>query len=59
MKEKLLQSYQVEIKKNQEDLENEKKKFIDEIITINKTDIFKKTEVKLTLWQRIKKVVGF
>jgi hypothetical protein len=59
MKEKLLQSYQVEIKKNKEDLENEKKKFIDEIITINKTDIFKKTEVKLTLWQRIKKVVGF
>ena len=59
MQEKLLLSYQVEIKKNQEDLENEKKKFIDEIITINKTDIFKKTEVKLTLWQRIKKVVGF
>ena len=59
MKEKLLQSYQVEIKKNKEDLENEKKKIIDEIITINKTDIFKKTEVKLTLWQRIKKVVGF
>ena len=59
MKEKLLQSYQVEINKNKEDLENEKKKFIDEIITINKTDIFKKTEVKLTLWQRIKKVVGF
>jgi hypothetical protein len=59
MKEKLLQSYQVEIKKNKEDLENEKKKIIDEITTINKIDIFKKTEVKLTLWQRIKKVVGF
>jgi hypothetical protein len=59
MKEKLLQSYQEEIKKNKEDLENEKKKLIKEIISTNKTDIFKKTEVKLTLWQRIKKVVGF
>jgi hypothetical protein len=59
MKEKLLQSYQEEIKKNKNDLENEKKKLIKEIISINKTDIFKKTEVKLTLWQRIKKVVGF
>ena len=59
MKEKLLQSYQEEIKKNEKDLENEKNKFINEIISINKTDIFKKTKVKLTLWQRIKKVVGF
>jgi hypothetical protein len=59
MKEKLLQSYQEEIKKNKNDLENEKKKLIKEIISINKTDIFKKTKVKLTLWQRIKKVVGF
>jgi len=59
MKEKLLQSYQEEIKRNKEDLENEKKKLIKELISINKKDIFKKTEVKLTLWQRIKKVVGF
>ena len=59
MKEKLLQSYQEEIKRNKEDLENEKKKLIKELISIDKTDIFKKTEVKLTLWQRIKKVVGF
>lgn len=59
MKEKLLQSYQLEIKKNKEDLENEKKKFIEEISLLNKTNIFKKTEIKLTLWERIKKVVGF
>ena len=59
MREKLLQSYQVEIKKNKEDLENEKKKFIEEIILINKTDIFEKKKVKLTLWQRIKRVIGF
>ena len=47
MKEKLLQSYQVEIKKNNEDLENDKKKLIKEIISTNKTDIFKKTKVKI------------
>jgi len=59
MKEKLLQSYQEDLKKNKDDLDKEKYKFIENIKKIKKEDIFEKTEVKLTLWQRIKKVVGF
>lgn len=59
MKEKLLQSYQEVLKKNKDDLDKEKYKFIENIKKIKKEDIFEKTEVKLTLWQRIKKVVGF
>lgn len=59
MKEKLLQSYQEDLKKNKDDLDKEKYKLIENIKKIKKEDIFKKTEVKLTLWQRIKKVIGF
>ncbi len=59
MKEKLLLSYQEEVKKNKEDLDKEKNKLIDKIKKIKKEEIFKKTEIKLTLWQRIKKVIGF
>lgn len=59
MKEKLLQSYQEEVKKNKDDLEKEKNKLIQRLKSIKKEEIFEKTEVKLTLWQRIKKVIGF
>lgn len=59
MREKLLQSYQEEVKKNKEDLNQEKNKLIEKIKSIKKEEIFEKTEVKLTLWQRIKKVIGF
>ena len=59
MKEKLLQSYQEEVKKNKDDLEKEKNKLIQRLKSIKKEEIFEKTEVELTLWQRIKKVIGF
>lgn len=59
MKEKLLQSYQEEVKKNKDDLEKEKNKLIERLKSIKKEEIFEKTEVELTLWQRIKKVIGF
>ena len=59
MKEKLLQSYQEEVKKNKDDLDKEKIKLINKIKQIKKEELFKKTEVKLTLWQKIKKVLGF
>jgi hypothetical protein len=59
MKEKLLQSYQEEVKKNKDDLDKEKIKLIKKIKQIKKEELFKKTEVKLTLWQKIKKVLGF
>lgn len=59
MKEKLLQSYQEEVKKNEQDLEKEKNKLIERLKSIKKEEIFEKREVELTLWQRIKKVIGF
>lgn len=59
MKEKLLQSYQEEIQKNKKILESEKLELINQIKKISKQEIFEKKEVKLTLWERIKKVIGF
>ena len=59
MKEKLLQSYQEELKKNKDDLEKEKNKLIEKLKSIKKEEVFKKTKVKLSIWQRIKKVIGF
>lgn len=47
-----------EIEKDQVDLESEKKRFIKQIKMIKKEDIIQqKEEVKLTLWQKIKKVL--
>lgn len=47
-----------EIEKDQLDLINEKKRFIDQIKKINKEDIIPvKKEIKLTIWQKIKKVL--
>ncbi len=48
-----------EIEKDQLDLINEKNKFIDQIKKIKKEDIIpiEKEEIRLTLWQKIKKVL--
>jgi hypothetical protein len=47
-----------EIEKDTNDLENEKKKFIDQIKKFRKEEIIKfKKETKVTLWSRIKKVL--
>ena len=43
-----------EVSKDDKDLQVEKLKFISEIKSLKKEDLFKKE--KLTLWQRIKKV---
>jgi hypothetical protein len=43
--------------KNFIDLENEKEKFINEITKFKKEDILPKPPKKLTLWQRMKKVL--
>lgn len=50
-----------EVEKDKKDIEKEKLKFLNEIKTLNKEDLFpQKNKVKLTLWQRIKKVLtGF
>ena len=48
--------YREEVK-NFIDLENEKEKFINEITKFKKEDILPKLPKKLTLWQRMKKVL--
>ena len=52
------QSLNNEIEKDQLDLINEKNRFIDQIKKIKKEDIIPvKEEIKLTIWQKIKKVL--
>ena len=47
-----------EIEKDKKHLDQEKLKFLNEIKNLKKEDIIpKKIEIKLTLWQRIKKVL--
>lgn len=47
-----------EINKDNAELEREKKQFIENLKKLKKDDIvIKKTPTKLTLWQRIKKVL--
>ena len=47
-----------EIEKDQVDLNSEKNRFIDQIKKIKKEDIIPvQEEVKLTIWQKIKKVL--
>lgn len=55
-KETQIQWLQNELKKDQEDLEKEKLKFIEEIKGLKKQSIIPETK-KLTLWQRIKQVL--
>lgn len=45
-----------EINKDSIELENEKQKYVNEIKQLKREDIFPKPK-KLTLWQRIKKVL--
>lgn len=46
-----------EKKKDKIQLEKSKSDFINQIKSIKKDDLFKPQEVKLTLWQRIRRVV--
>jgi hypothetical protein len=46
-----------EITKDQVELDKEKKDFINEIKKLQKEDILPKKTKKITLWQRIKKVL--
>jgi hypothetical protein len=46
------------MEKDKNDLKNEKEKFINEIKSLKKEEMFKKTEQKkLTFWERLKKVL--
>lgn len=57
-KEKLLDWYKSETMKDEIELNQDKKKLIEQIKKINKKDIITEPE-KLSLWKRIKKVLGF
>lgn len=46
-----------EKKKDKIQLEKSKSDFIKQIKSINKNELFQPQEVKLTLWQRIRKVI--
>lgn len=46
-----------EKKKDKIQLEKSKSDFINQIKSIKKDDLFKPKEVKLTLWQRIRRVI--
>ena len=54
---KELEKLNKETIKNFIDLESEKEKFIKEITKFKKEDILPKPPKKLTLWQRLKKVL--
>lgn len=47
-----------EIKKDELDLERDREEFIQQLKTIKKEDMFPKKE-KISIWQRLKKVMGF
>jgi len=57
--EKILDWLQKEKTKDYSFLLEEKRKFIDEIRKFRKKDIKNSDEIKLTLWQKIKKTLGF
>ena len=57
--EKILEWLQKEKTKDYSFLLEEKRKFIDEIRKFRKKDIKNSDEIKLTLWQKIKKTLGF
>jgi hypothetical protein len=56
--QKILDWYQSEMRKDELELNQEKKKLIEQIKSVNKKDIIEEP-VKLSLWMRIKRVLGF
>jgi hypothetical protein len=50
--------FQESLKKDSVDLEIEKSKVINSIKGLKKTDLFEKQQ-KLTLWQKIKRILNF
>lgn len=54
---KIVEWYESELRKDAIQLSKEKKKMIEELKSIKKEEIIKQPE-KLTLWKRIKKVLG-
>jgi hypothetical protein len=57
--EKLLTWLEKERQKDAAELLADKRKFIEEIRNFRKGDIKNSDEIKLSLWQKIKKTLGF
>jgi hypothetical protein len=57
--ENLLTWLEKEKQKDASELLADKRKFIEEIRNFRKVDIKNSDELKLTLWQKIKKTLGF
>jgi hypothetical protein len=56
--QKLVKYLERSLKNDKQEIENHKKKLIEELQGLSKEDIVPKPE-KLTLWQRIKKTLNF
>jgi hypothetical protein len=56
--QKLIQYLERSLKNDKAEIENHKKKMIEELQGLTKEDLIPKPE-KLTLWQRIKKTLNF
>ncbi len=57
MKQKILNWYNNETKKDKQELDVEKDEFIRKIKGVNKSDIVNLKPKKMTLWERIRKVL--
>ena len=56
--QKMLNYLESSLKNDENEIENNKKEFVDFISQLKKDDLFKKPK-KLTLWQKIRKVLNF
>jgi len=56
---KMLDWLEKEKQKDNAELLADKRKFIEEIRKFRKADLTNSDEIKLTLWQKIKKTLGF
>ena len=55
--EKVINWLKKEIDKDKSELDREKLKFAEELKKIKKEDLFKKVEVKESIWTRLKKIL--
>jgi len=56
--QKILDWYQKEIEKDKIEIDNNKKKIISSIKSVDKEKIFENKVKKISLWRRIMKVLG-
>lgn len=59
MDHRILEEYQKELSKNKIDLSKSKEELISQIKGWNKEEIFNPKKEKLSIWSRIRKVLGF